>query len=154
MGESIPKFAVDAMLGKLAKWLRMLGYDTLYNPRFSLSKLAKLGSKENRIMLTRNRRLYETAPNICGYIVSSAHFPEQLSEIIKKFSLEKEKYLFTRCTICNEKVFSIDKKEVLDRIPSFVSRTYAEFFLCPVCSRIYWPGSHFKHVREKLQEIT
>lgn len=147
------KFILTCELGRLAKWLRILGYDTSY---FNLDKMSTLiirSLRENRIILTRNSRL--TRHKGARIIKLTSDFlAEQLKELTQKLKLKPQKELmFSRCVICNEKLCKAEKEEVRDKVPPYVFKTQEDFVSCPKCERIYWPGTHWGNVRRYLEKI-
>ena len=141
-GAPEPRFFVDIMLGRLAKWLRILGYDTVYEHLDDQLLLEQLRS-ENRILLSRDRELVRLAGEGRAYFVRSQRPDRQVAEVVKAFGLEPNAYLFSRCSLCNEPVQRVDKAEVLQSIPPYVAETQEEFWRCPDCGQIYWRGSHY-----------
>jgi len=147
------KFIVDTMLGTLAKWLRILGYDTIYDPDLTDNNLFFKAHLEKRILLTRDTELSERMnPDFCHY-VNEDSVKEQLKQIIMKYNLLQRDEIFTRCTLCNELVVPIQKKNVQNRVPDYIYEVTKEFVYCKQCDKIYWPGSHIKKVRQLLNEI-
>jgi uncharacterized protein with PIN domain len=138
------------MLGRLAKWLRMLGYDTFYDAQKSAAVLVELCAVEQRIFLTRNRNIVNTL-HLEWYLVQSEHYREQLREIITRFSLDTERYLFSRCTICNTVVVPVEKESMRDVVPSQSLDSFTAFYQCPQCKRVYWEGTHVENTRKRLQ---
>lgn len=147
------KFIVDAMLGKLARWLRILGYDTLYDSQYTDDDLFFKAHLEKRILLTRDTELASRMnPDYCLYIMQQT-VKEQLKQVVVEFNLNTKNKIFTRCTICNELVQPISKEEVKDKVPSFVFNSVQRFVFCKRCDKIYWPGSHIKNVEQILEEL-
>ena len=147
------KFIVDTMLGTLAKWLRIMGFDTLYDKHFSDDDLFFKAFLENRILLTRDRELSKrVGAQQCFYIKETV-LKDQLKEVVEKYDLDSEKNLLSRCVVCNEPIFRIDKAKVKGRVPAFVFDTVDEFYYCRTCDKIYWAGSHVKHIREFLKNM-
>ncbi|HEX9974005.1 MAG TPA: Mut7-C RNAse domain-containing protein [bacterium] len=147
------KFIVDAMLGRLARWLRILGYDTLYDSGFSDDDLFFKAHQEKRILLTRDSGLaHRMNPRYCFFISEQA-VRDQLKQIIVYYQLNVEDYLFSRCTLCNSAIESIAKEDVAGRVPDFVFSSINDFFYCASCDKIYWTGSHIKQVRELLLKL-
>jgi len=148
------KFIADNMLGKLAKYLRMMGYDTVFPPPVSERDLINLSEDENRVILTRNSMFIRDFKPENYLFIKSQHFSEQLIQVIKKFSLEinTDKF-FTLCLICNEHLFRLSKEEVKEKVPENVYLNFKEFRQCPSCSRIYWHGGHTRRMEKKLREI-
>jgi uncharacterized protein with PIN domain len=148
-----PTFAVDAMLGRLAKALRMLGYDAHYDSGISDSDLKLLALKEGRIVLTRDREIAETALPLRVVLVESDRPEQQLRQIVGGLSLEVRGPLFTRCLVCNSPVEEVSREEVEGRVPPYVLSTQDRFARCPGCGRIYWPATHVEAARRWLERI-
>lgn len=146
-------FAVDSMLGKLARWLRILGYDTLYDPAIALLELAAQAKAECRVLLTRRRNLPDGMPSIEMFVLNSDKFPDQLRSVIHRFNLDTESGLFTRCLECNVAVQSVMRAEVRGRIPDRSFEGFDEFFECPKCHSVYWGGAHRKNTLRRLRSI-
>jgi uncharacterized protein with PIN domain len=148
------KFIADAMLGKLAKWLRILGYDVLYFPSIEDDELITIAEEENRNILTRDTRFIERkrARNR-SFFVEDNDARQQLRQVIKAFSLDKEKYLLTRCLLCNHKLSPVDKKNVKNCIPPYVFQTQSSFGLCPRCNKVYWSATHKDKIVKRLSSI-
>ncbi len=147
------KFLADAMLGKLAKWLRMLGYDTLYFADSDDDELIRIAIREDRILLTRDVLLCRRrAVRARCFFVDWGSTGEQVRQVMKHFNLKlSRENLFTRCTICNGEIVPISKSDVADRVPPYVYKTQNEFGYCERCDKIYWRGTHIEHVLEALQ---
>ncbi|MDI3542817.1 MAG: uncharacterized protein PWP57_420 [Candidatus Atribacteria bacterium] len=140
----IPKFLADCMLGKLARWLRILGYDTKYLRYLDDAKIIALARFEHRILLTKDRDLAKRAPDV-AYLIFSSRVEEQVQEVINAFRLTCLTHL-TRCPHCNELLFDLPPEEAKKEIPLFVSLTFSQFKKCPKCHRIYWPGTHWQKI--------
>ncbi|MGA9364773.1 MAG: Mut7-C RNAse domain-containing protein [Bacteroidota bacterium] len=147
------KFAVDKMLGRLAKWLRILGYDTLFDPYVSSATIAKQAEEERRIFLTRNDKLTKHSDTPSFFIVQSENYREQLREVVGHFQLDTSSHLFTRCTICNKEILPVEKDMVKDRIPEKSALNFEKFYQCPQCKRVYWGGTHTQNTERRLREI-
>jgi len=147
------KFIVSHELGRLARWLRILGFDAAYFTSADRTKLTMLSLKEDRIILTRDTRLSRYA----GYRtlrVDSDLFKEQVSQVLKGLNLEiDEDKLFTRCIVCNQELQETDKQEIKSKVPEYVFQTQESFKICPKCKRIYWQGTHWGNVRKVLKEV-
>lgn len=141
----------DVMLGKLTKWLRILGYDTLYDKEASDRKLIELAAREKRILLTSDRELmrYRGAEK---FFIISMRWQDQLKEVTTKFSFNQDA-LFTRCVECNSRLEAISKAKVKGKLPAYVYETQAEFVQCPICQKIYWSGTHFRGAKAELQRL-
>lgn len=141
------KFLVDAMLGKLAKWLRILGYDTLYFRDLEDERLIALAEAEGRVLLTGDEELRRH-----GILISSDDWREQLRELAEAVELDT-RGVFTRCIECNVPLEPVGRAEVEGQVPSFVLATHEEFGRCPRCGRIYWKGTHFKSALAEVERI-
>jgi uncharacterized protein with PIN domain len=148
------RFAVDSMLGKLARWLRLLGYDTIYDPDVDDRQLAAIANQENRVLLTRDTRLPKELRVDNFYLVQTSALDGQLREVIDHFGLDVESYFFSRCSLCNEPVRSASRKEVEGKVPGYVFSSAEEFFVCPGCGRVYWAGSHYENARKFIEKIS
>ncbi|MCD6257699.1 Mut7-C RNAse domain-containing protein [Candidatus Aerophobetes bacterium] len=149
------KFFADSMLGKLARWLRLMGFDTLYYPSISDEELIRESQKDGRIVLTKDSELVRENKNKVNflYIVPSDPY-EQIKIVIKKFKLDPWKGLFSRCVHCNEPIKKIENiLEIKDEVPSYAYQNSSSFYRCPACGRIYWEGSHHKKIRAKIEEL-
>lgn len=142
------------MLGRLARWLRILGYDTIYDVNSSDDDLFFKAHQEKRILLTRDSDLAKRMnPKYCFFINESL-VRAQVEQVVTHFQLDPESRLFTRCTLCNHPVTPIEKQLVGGRVPEFVYDSIKEFYYCEKCDKIYWAGSHIKQVRELLSKLT
>lgn len=147
------KFVADVMLGKLARWLRLIGYDTIYDPKLSTKELVRIANEESRIFLTRSKRVAEKFGAGNYYVVKSEKFREQLSEVIENLNLDIKANIFSRCSICNVEIVEVDKESVLDLIPEETAKFFDEFYQCPKCKKVYWSGSHTTRIMKLLSEI-
>lgn len=147
------KFLLTKELGRLAKWLRILGFDAVYFKQDNLSSLIIQALRDNRIILTRNHRL----PKLRGFkivVIKAEKIKEQLSEVLKVLEIKADSdRMFSRCIICNEELIDIEKEKVKDKVPEYVFKTQEDFVTCPKCKHIYWKGTHFGNVKNTLQEI-
>jgi hypothetical protein len=147
------KFVADVMLGKLARWLRLIGYDTIYDPKLSAKKLVKIANEEERVFLTRSKRVAEELGAKNFYIVKAEKFKEQLNEVIKNLNLDTETNLFSRCSLCNTEIIEIEKSSIIHLIPEETAKSFDEFYQCPKCGKIYWNGSHVARIIKILNEV-
>lgn len=145
-------FILDVHLGKLARMLRMLGFDTEYQNDYHDSEIIKRSLAENRIIITRDRRLLHAKVVTHGYYVRSENPKEQLREVLHRFDLYPEVKPFQRCMMCNAVVEEVDKSKILDRLEPKTVLYYDEFYLCPGCKRIYWKGSHYAKLKQQFDE--
>ncbi|MFQ5793748.1 MAG: Mut7-C RNAse domain-containing protein [Candidatus Bipolaricaulia bacterium] len=146
------KFIVDAMLGKLAKWLRILGYDTLYFHDIDDHRLIEIASREGRILLTGDRELMCYRWEGERLFVSSDLWQEQLYQAYHAFDLGTEG-IFTRCIDCNQPLEQVAKQEVQGEVPTYVYHNQRAFGRCPRCRKIYWQGTHFEKSTRRVEHI-
>ncbi len=146
-------FITDAMLGKLARWLRILGYDVLYEPAISDDDLIAKALHEHRIILTMDRLLTERKSAKNSLLIRSPDYKEQLRQVITHFNIDYKSGIFTRCLVCNKLLDPIKKEKIKDRVPPYVYSTQDEFDICRQCSRVYWSGTHRIKMLEMLDEL-
>jgi len=147
------RFITDGMLGRLARWLRILGYDTVFQPDRSKEELSLLAACENRVFLTRDRNFTErTWPFQTVYIFSEDP-KEQLKQVVSNFNLDCVSYRFLLCSVCNVPVEPVEKKRIIEKVPSGVLERESIFWKCPACGRIYWKGGHWKRIEEWLSGL-
>lgn len=148
------KFLVDRMLGKLAKELRMLGYDTIYYRGEDPHQLLQLARQEGRVILTRNTKLIPKRLGDRILRVTEDKPSLQLKELIQKghISLDGES-LFSRCLLCNVLLKEIPRGEAEGKVPDFIFYQQKEFFQCPHCRKIYWQGSHQENMQKRVEEL-
>lgn len=147
------RFVLDVHLGKLAKALRMLGFDAVYENDYDDKTIAAKAEAEQRIVLTRDVGLLKHKIVKYGYWIRSQHLKEQLKEVIRYFRLNDSIVPLTRCLVCNATIVSIDKEVVADLLPPKTKLYYQDFFQCPDCRRVYWKGSHYERMREFVKYI-
>jgi len=144
------RFVLDVHLGRLAKLLRMIGFDTLYSNACDDETLSRISRAEERILLTRDRELLKRAAVSHGYCVRSPVPREQLQEVIGRFDLRRKMNPFTLCLRCNSPLARIPRRSAAARVPPLVARRYRRFRVCPTCGRLYWRGSHWEHMKGLL----
>lgn len=147
-------FFVDRMLGKLAKKLRFLGFDTMYLSQIDEEKILELCKQNNRTLITRDRDLHIRAlkNRINSLLIHSDKWREQLVELSTHFDLKSVEKM-TRCSLCNAQLVEIPVEEARDKVPLYVQDTQNSFFMCPVCNKIYWAGSHVQHALEEFRRV-
>ena len=150
-GEEV-KFAADRMLGRLARWLRVLGVDVIYGRHLSGHGLIHAARQENRLILTRDRRLKQKQPPKFIFIESD-QYVEQLRQVVQECRLSVSAALFTRCLECNAVLQPKPKESVATLVPPYVFATQDHFSWCPKCRRIYWPATHHQRMLEELKRI-
>jgi uncharacterized protein with PIN domain len=146
------RFAADRMLGKLAKWLRVMGEDVVYGEHLSGSGLIRVARAENRLILTRDRGLKKRQPPDYLFIESD-HYREQLRQVIRVCGLRPLDHAFARCLECNLLLEPRSKAEVEKRVPPYVFATQENFSWCPKCRRVFWPGTHHERMLEELRGL-
>ncbi|HVN87644.1 MAG TPA: Mut7-C RNAse domain-containing protein [Candidatus Binatia bacterium] len=153
MTQPAPTFAVDRMLGRLAKWLHLIGVDARYGPQWSGAALVRLARTERRTILTRDRRLRRVNEPPPILFIESDHFREQLRQVIETYAIDPYAQLLTRCACCGERLEAVAKARVVSRVPEYVFATQNEFVRCPHCHRLYWPATHAERVRAELTRL-
>jgi len=147
------KFIADVMLGRLARWMRLLGFDTLYAPHMSDKRLLKIAREQERIILTKDTRLVKIRGVSEYLLITSNNAFEQLREVIRTLNLRDFK-LLSRCAICNGLLSGIlDKIEIKESVPEFVFLNFHNFLRCRDCGKVYWEGTHPEKFRLKLTEV-
>ena len=148
-----PKFIADVHLGKLTRYLRMMGFDVLYENNFEDDEIVKISLEDKRAILTKDRGILKRSEATHGYWVRSSKVKEQVVEIIKRFDLKKLIKEFTRCIECNSMLESISKNEIINELPPKVSKSRAVFSRCPSCSKLYWKGTHHQRMLSFIKII-
>ena len=146
------KFIADCHLGKLAKYLRIMGFDTLFFPHIEDDDLIILANGENRIILTRDRELSQRK-NVPVLFLEPIDTKEQLKTLIKHYKLKEHPAPFSRCIVCNSPLQVIEKEKITDRLPKKVKKHFEYFEYCPACDRVYWQGDHYRHMMEFLEQV-
>lgn len=147
------KFILDVHLGKLAKALRLFGFDSLYENNYDDHTIAELSQAENRIVLTRDRNLLKHKSVTIAYWIRSQHAEEQLMEVIDRFELKSKFQFFKRCVECNGIIIPVSKTAVLDQLLPKTILYYNDFFQCTNCRRVYWRGSHYQYMQQFIEKI-
>lgn len=148
------KFVLDQTLGRLCKWLRILGYDAVYW-RGETKGVLGFAERTDRILLTKSRSTFEMARNRCKvFLVQGNSVNEQLRHLIKGLGLEiREERLFSRCLSCNEELTEVLPEDVREFVPDYVWRTQPTFSQCPRCKKVFWAGTHYERMRETLRSL-
>jgi uncharacterized protein len=147
------RFVLDVHLGRLAIYLRMLGFDTLYRNDYADKELAHISSSEERILLTRDRGLLKRSIVTHGYCIRSTSPQQQLVEVLRRFDLLASLTPFSRCLHCNGLLQEVDKEAISDRLPPKTKQYYHEFRRCQSCDRIYWRGSHYQRMQQFIDSV-
>jgi len=147
-----PRFALDGHLGKLARYLRLLGFDATHRPQADDQALARQAADQDRILLTRDLGLLKRRAVRRGYRVRSTDPRAQLTEVVRQFSLAGRCRPFTRCLVCGEGLAAASPEEAAGRIPPGVAAHQSAFRVCPDCGQVYWPGSHHRRLSALVEE--
>lgn len=150
------KFIADSMLGKLAKWLRIMGYDTEFVPHDNRDvRLMLLEAKEPGVVLLTRDISLQAGKDVKIILFREQRWRDQLRKLLKELGLKPdEKDFFTRCTLCNEPLAGISRQEALNTVPAKTAEHDYAFSKCPVCAKIYWPGTHLDAIKREIREIT
>ena len=150
---TITTFVADGHLGRLVRNLRLLGFDVAYDPQADDPQLLRVMESENRALLTRDRRLLMHAVVKTGYYPRSQNADKQTVEVTRRFNLLDSIAPFTRCIRCNGLLRNVSKAEIVERLEPLTNIYYEQFQRCADCEQIYWPGSHFSKLQERLEKI-
>ena len=150
------KFLCDQMLGTLAKWLRIYGFDTFFvNSEMDDAKLMETTKKENRILITRDRNLIQSArrENLKTIEIKKTDIDEQISTVLGDIKIDKTKVL-SRCILCNTEIEEIKKEGIKAKVPKRVFDNNEKFWFCKKCNKIYWKDSHYEKMFEKINNLS
>ncbi|MGD8328363.1 MAG: Mut7-C RNAse domain-containing protein [Acidobacteriota bacterium] len=148
-----PRFIADAMLGRLARWLRILGIDTAYEADIEDAELVRRALEEGRVILTCDRPLREEWRIEDILVLESWAVMEQLRAVVRHFGLQEHIRLFSRCSCCNALLRAASAQDAAQGAPEYVLRTSDEFQRCPSCGRVYWEGTHTERIRRTLADL-
>ena len=152
------KFIVDSNVGKLAKWLRMLGYDAVFFEGDDDAYMIDRALKEDRVILTRDTQVMKrgviTSGRLKAILIDSDKPESQVLQVIETLHLDFQSKPFTICLECNNPLEERSKEEIKDRVPPYVFQTQQQYMECPVCQRIYWRGTHWQAMLGKLERLT
>ncbi|MEO8607819.1 MAG: Mut7-C RNAse domain-containing protein [Chloroflexota bacterium] len=151
--EGRPSFILDQHLGRLAAYLRMMGYDTLYRNDYHDEELAQVSHDAGRVLLTRDVGLLKRGIVDYGYFVRSTHREKQLAELTQRYGLERWITPFKRCMKCNGLVETVSKDSVLAELKDDTAQFYQEFHRCNSCGRVYWKGPHHQRMEALMREV-
>jgi len=147
------RFVCDAMLGRLAKWLRALGYDTAYRPEADDAEIIRLSWLEGRIILTRDTRLAARKVARRHLLIRDDEVDRQLRQVVGELNLKIGQDTFSRCLVCNRALEGIAKEAARGAVPPYVYATQSSFSRCPGCGRHYWKGTHWQRMMENLRKL-
>jgi uncharacterized protein with PIN domain len=146
------KFLADPALGKLTKWLRMLGYDTIYYRGDIDRNFLRKAEREERVVLTRKKDMAGRSFSGRMFIISEDHVQNQIKEVKQKLSLKPDRgKLFSICLKCNKELEEISREEVKEYVPDYVFENYEDFRMCPQCRNVFWPGTHRDNMLDELK---
>ena len=148
-----PRFVADAHLGRLARYLRMLGFDTLYENAVADCELVRLSRAERRVLLTRDRELLMHRELTHGVFVRGDRPRDQLHHVVERLHLQSSCIPFSRCMDCNATLEEVDRSAVIGSLPSSIAEAHNRFRRCSGCRRIYWQGSHYKRMRTLVDRV-
>jgi len=148
-----PRFIIDANLGRLARYLRLLGFDTLYRNNYPDQEIARIAQQDRRIVLTRDRALLQHKSITHGYFVRSDKPREQVKEILARLDLYDHARPFTRCMRCNGEMEDVAKDAVDHQLQPRTRQYYDHFRRCTACGQAYWRGSHFERMERLCEEF-
>jgi uncharacterized protein with PIN domain len=155
--EDSPRFIVDINVGKLARWLRMIGYDTQLFDHRDDNRLIHIAMTENRVILTRDTQMMKrrviTTSVLKAVFISSDNPHKQIHQVIKELGLKSNFNPFSLCLECNQPLVKINREDVKDRVPPYVYQTQPHYVECPKCHRIYWQGTHWQAMARKLESL-
>ena len=147
------KFVVDCMLGKLAKWLKILGFDAVFVNEAEDRELLHLARREKRILLTKDYELFAAAARLPRLFIESEDWPEQVAQVLEAFRLRPWARPHSRCLACNVELKKIPRRLARNLVAPFVFERAASFAICPECGRVFWPGTHFEDMDRKIARI-
>jgi len=149
-----PRFVLDVHLGKLAAYMRMLGFDTLYRNCLQDAELSRISAGQHRTLLTRDRGLLKRSAVTHVYWLRETGSRAQLAEIVRRFDLAGAIKPFTRCMACNGVLQAVAKAEVRRKLPPRVAEAFDDFRQCPDCRRVFWQGSHYRRMQDWIEQLT
>lgn len=147
------RFILTKELGRLARWLRILGFDTVYFKEDNRARVLLIALRQERILITRCKVLFDKV-SLKAVYVKEEMLEAQLKKVIESLRLDiQEDKMFTRCTLCNTPLAHITKEKIKEIIPQYVYKTQNEFMICPQCKRVYWQGSHWGKVNKVIAKL-
>lgn len=147
------RFVLDTHLGRLAAYLRMMGFDTLYRNDYPDDELAQISSQELRILLTRDIGLLKRGLVTYGYFMRETNPPRQLAEVTQRYDLANHVTPFKHCMKCNGLLAPVEKNMIVDQLPSDTAQYYDIFHRCQSCARVYWKGPHYQRMSELMEQV-
>ena len=148
-----PAFILDVHLGKLARLMRMAGFDTLYRNDLEDDEIIEISVREHRIILTRDIGILKHNLVTHGHWMHNTNPEKQFKEVVHRFDLKGDVNTFTRCLKCNGTLKEVPKNVVYDKLPECVKKHFDEFWQCSSCGNVYWKGSHYDRMKEKIDDL-
>jgi uncharacterized protein with PIN domain len=152
------RFIIDHNVGKLARWLRMMGYDSVFFNGSNDSDMVKQALSEGRIVLTRDtaimKRRVVTNGQLSVVLIESEEPEKQIRQVMDVLGLDQRFQPFTRCLECNQQLIERTPEEVRERVPPYVYKTQRQYMECPTCQRVYWRGTHWEAMVRRLERLT
>ena len=152
-----PRFIVDVNVGKLAKWLRILGFDTLFVNPIEDGVLVQIALRDSRIILTKDTHIAErrvvTRGQVRVVLVEGDRVLDQLAFVAEELHLHGPFRMFSRCLDCNVPLRAIDRSSVQNLVPPYVYRTQKRYMTCPLCAKVYWSGTHWQRMRDTVEAV-
>ena len=151
--QALPRFVADAMVGKLARWLRVIGVDVVYDTTLDDPELVALARREKRVLLTRDTPLATSSNEPPRLFIESENYREQLVQVVETFNLDPKRATFTRCVDCNSLLEVMPPEDAREKVPPYVFSTQSRFKRCPRCDKILWGGTHREQMQKTLDGI-
>jgi hypothetical protein len=148
-----PKFILDVHLGTLMKYMRMLGFDTLYKNNYKDEEIVKISLEEKRAILTKDRGILKRSEVTHGYWIRNTKTDAQIIEVIKRFDLKAQIKELSRCLLCNSLLMIINKDKVIEQLPRKVREFQNEFYYCKSCDKIFWKGSRYTRMKRIIEKL-
>jgi len=148
-----PKFIADVHLGRLTKYLRMMGFDVFYKNDLSDEEIVKISAKESRAILTRDIGILKRTEVTHGYFIRNDMVEKQTEEVVNRFDLQKSIKEFSRCIECNMSLVAVEKNKILDELPPKVIQSQNKFYRCPSCKKNYWKGTHYQRMLSFINSL-
>lgn len=152
-GVKRPAFIADCHLGKVAKYLRLMGFDTLYFTHITDNDLIRLASEQNRVIVTCDKALSERKTAAEIFLIKASETKAQLRSLFEHYRLKEFIAPFSRCIVCNTPLQSIEKEKIVEKLPHKVRECFSDFEYCPICERAYWHGDHYRHMKAFIKSM-
>jgi len=146
------RFVADVHLGRLARWMRLFGVDTAYHNSWKKKDLIEIATKEDRVLLSRDRS-FSSLGALCFFHIESEEPFSQLTAVFRFFRLQADRRLFTRCMLCNGLLHSVKKESIVPQLPAKTALYYEEFWRCDNCNKLYWQGPHYLRMLARVENL-